>query len=665
MRADLKAGDKPAVTADARAIAREWAEPGVYPVAPGVHRVPLPLPTDGLRAVNVYVIEADDGLVLIDSGWALDAARKALDLGPGQPSAPGSGTSARSWSPTCTGTTTRWGSSCAGSSAARCPSASASGRPSRRCPAARPSRSRRSWPSCGPAGRRRSSASSAISPGRCPAAPPTGRSRTGGSRRTRRSASATAPWRVLPTPGHTRGHVVFRDAGRRAAVRGRPRAAAHHPVDRVRGGAVPASAAGLPVSRCGWSAACRTCGCCPPTGRWRPAPTPASTNCSPTTTSGSAAAWRRCRPARPPRYEAARALRWTRRAAPARRAGPVQPDARRDRDAGTPGTAGGPGPAGQLRPRRRRCSTRCPARPRGEGARSRAGQPGAQQCGLRLSFGCRLLLQGAARGRESSSLVARAVAGPRRAARRPGRPRRRPGPPRAPPARPGAARAPRRPVTDRPVRHSSSALGRPTMSTSGFVPIRSGTRPSEGSFMQSIASSASTRRSQPSASWKPAPMAWPRTAATEISDGLRSQANPSWQAATQSSKPGIGGARHPVGLVRPLPCQDPQVDAGREGRPRSPYHHHPDVCREGPADLGQSPPHPGGHGVTPIGARQRHRGRARARLSQDRIAGPRGPARPGGTSLSAQRFALALPRVAPPRPRSDTPFSVRIRCTKP
>ena len=66
------------MTADARAAAREWAEPGVYPVATGVHRVPLPLPTDGLRAVNVYVLEAGDGLVLIDSGWALDVARKAL-----------------------------------------------------------------------------------------------------------------------------------------------------------------------------------------------------------------------------------------------------------------------------------------------------------------------------------------------------------------------------------------------------------------------------------------------------------------------------------------------------------------------------------------------------------------------------------------------------------
>jgi len=66
------------VTADARATAHEWAEPGVYPVAPGVHRVPLPLPTDGLRAVNVYVITGDGGLVLIDSGWALEVARRDL-----------------------------------------------------------------------------------------------------------------------------------------------------------------------------------------------------------------------------------------------------------------------------------------------------------------------------------------------------------------------------------------------------------------------------------------------------------------------------------------------------------------------------------------------------------------------------------------------------------
>jgi glyoxylase-like metal-dependent hydrolase (beta-lactamase superfamily II) len=56
-----------------------WIEEGAYQVAPGVHRIPLPLPMDGLRAVNVYTIESADGLVLIDSGWALANARDQLD----------------------------------------------------------------------------------------------------------------------------------------------------------------------------------------------------------------------------------------------------------------------------------------------------------------------------------------------------------------------------------------------------------------------------------------------------------------------------------------------------------------------------------------------------------------------------------------------------------
>jgi len=54
-----------------------WAEPGIFEVAAGVHRIPLPLPNDGLRAVNVYAIEDGDGLTLIDSGWALT---ESLDL---------------------------------------------------------------------------------------------------------------------------------------------------------------------------------------------------------------------------------------------------------------------------------------------------------------------------------------------------------------------------------------------------------------------------------------------------------------------------------------------------------------------------------------------------------------------------------------------------------
>ncbi|MFI6931791.1 MBL fold metallo-hydrolase [Streptomyces sp. NPDC050287] len=59
-----------------------WAASGVQTVQPGVHRVPLPLPNDGLHAVNVYLLEdlADDGgLVMIDGGWAIPEARKTLE----------------------------------------------------------------------------------------------------------------------------------------------------------------------------------------------------------------------------------------------------------------------------------------------------------------------------------------------------------------------------------------------------------------------------------------------------------------------------------------------------------------------------------------------------------------------------------------------------------
>jgi len=55
-----------------------WTQDGPENVAPGVHRIPLPLPNDGLKAVNVYAIEDGDGLVLIDSGWSLALARDQL-----------------------------------------------------------------------------------------------------------------------------------------------------------------------------------------------------------------------------------------------------------------------------------------------------------------------------------------------------------------------------------------------------------------------------------------------------------------------------------------------------------------------------------------------------------------------------------------------------------
>ena len=58
-----------------------WTDPGTFPVAPGVHRIPLPLPNDGLRAVNVYAVETADGLTLVDGGWAIPQAREVLTTG--------------------------------------------------------------------------------------------------------------------------------------------------------------------------------------------------------------------------------------------------------------------------------------------------------------------------------------------------------------------------------------------------------------------------------------------------------------------------------------------------------------------------------------------------------------------------------------------------------
>jgi glyoxylase-like metal-dependent hydrolase (beta-lactamase superfamily II) len=57
-----------------------WAHSGPETIRPGVHRIPLPLPEDGLRAVNVYALEGlTDGLVLIDGGWSIPESRKALE----------------------------------------------------------------------------------------------------------------------------------------------------------------------------------------------------------------------------------------------------------------------------------------------------------------------------------------------------------------------------------------------------------------------------------------------------------------------------------------------------------------------------------------------------------------------------------------------------------
>src|SRR5215216_1303156 len=62
-------------------VSAEWTDPGAFPVAEGIHRIPLPMPSDGLKAVNVYAIENGDGLALVDTGWDHPAAVAALTSG--------------------------------------------------------------------------------------------------------------------------------------------------------------------------------------------------------------------------------------------------------------------------------------------------------------------------------------------------------------------------------------------------------------------------------------------------------------------------------------------------------------------------------------------------------------------------------------------------------
>ncbi|MDN5853606.1 MAG: MBL fold metallo-hydrolase, partial [Actinomycetia bacterium] len=57
----------------------DWAKPGAHPVTGRIFRIPLPVPTTGTRAVNVFAIDTDDSIVLIDGGWAHHAARAQLE----------------------------------------------------------------------------------------------------------------------------------------------------------------------------------------------------------------------------------------------------------------------------------------------------------------------------------------------------------------------------------------------------------------------------------------------------------------------------------------------------------------------------------------------------------------------------------------------------------
>jgi len=55
-----------------------WAEGGPEEVADGLFRIPLPLPNDGLRAVNAYLWRGEQGDLLIDCGWVHPLSWEAL-----------------------------------------------------------------------------------------------------------------------------------------------------------------------------------------------------------------------------------------------------------------------------------------------------------------------------------------------------------------------------------------------------------------------------------------------------------------------------------------------------------------------------------------------------------------------------------------------------------
>jgi len=70
-----------------RAGAGDWSRPAVEQAAPGVFRIPLSLAGDSLRAVNVYALVHDGRITLVDSGWSfgsglheLSTALGSLDL---------------------------------------------------------------------------------------------------------------------------------------------------------------------------------------------------------------------------------------------------------------------------------------------------------------------------------------------------------------------------------------------------------------------------------------------------------------------------------------------------------------------------------------------------------------------------------------------------------
>jgi glyoxylase-like metal-dependent hydrolase (beta-lactamase superfamily II) len=60
------------------AAPQDWTAGGAYEVAPSVYRILLPLPNDGLRAVNIYGIDHGGSITLIDAGWVIGQTTEIL-----------------------------------------------------------------------------------------------------------------------------------------------------------------------------------------------------------------------------------------------------------------------------------------------------------------------------------------------------------------------------------------------------------------------------------------------------------------------------------------------------------------------------------------------------------------------------------------------------------
>ena len=129
-------------------------------------------------------------------------------------------------------------------------------------------------------------------------------------------------------------------------------------------------------------------------------------------------------------------------------------------------------------------------------------------------------------------------------------------------------------------------------STSGLVPPRSGTSPSDDSRIANRASSATTRRSQASASWKPAPTACALHGRDRHQLGPRSQEKPAWNPAIVRVQLVVGERRQLHQRLLPRTCAGVNIARSSPAENDSPSAARPprrDVVGR-VADRGQRPP---------------------------------------------------------------------------